>query len=109
MAFTSILERGFAANGEFLGDIMHPYRELSHPPKLGIDQKLQVIPTIRLCDLVRARYPYYLPNPQKPTIACIEFCNVCGLNCSYCSTHDNKRAKGFMTPGVLSEVINGLV
>ncbi len=64
---------------------------------------------IPLTDLIRARYPYRLLEPVKPTMASIEFCNVCNLVCSYCPTHDDKRSKGYMNNDVLSKVIEGLV
>lgn len=63
---------------------------------------------IPLTDLIRARYPYRLPNPKRPTMAAIEFCNVCNLKCSYCPTRDDQRPKGYMTRDVFSRVIDGI-
>jgi MoaA/NifB/PqqE/SkfB family radical SAM enzyme len=64
---------------------------------------------IPLTDLIRARYPYRLPEPAKPTMLSLEFCNVCDLACSYCPTHDDKRSKGYMSNAILTKVIEGVL
>ncbi len=73
--------------------------------KLSMHALLAGIP---LTDLIRARYPYRLPEPIRPVMLSMEFCNVCDLACSYCPTHEDKRPKGYMDENTLAKLMEGL-
>jgi MoaA/NifB/PqqE/SkfB family radical SAM enzyme len=73
--------------------------------KLSIHALRAGIPVI---DLVRARFPYRLREPARPSMLSIELCNVCNLRCAYCPTHEDRRKKGYMSEEVFSRVIDGL-
>ena len=99
-----------ADNGAQMCDKQSPFQEIlfrfNAYSKLSVSALRAGIP---VSDLIRARYPYYLPEPVKPTMLSIEFCNVCNLACSYCPRYDDPRAKGYMEDKVFDRVIQGIL
>jgi MoaA/NifB/PqqE/SkfB family radical SAM enzyme len=63
---------------------------------------------LSLSDLIRARYPYFLADAEKPPVLLLELTNYCNLSCTYCPIEKDKRAKGFMSEETFGRVLSQL-
>lgn len=70
-------------------DRIEPYRRIAWSAfKKGVP----------ILDLVRAQFPFLVPDASLPPMLSIELTSLCNLKCLYCNTLMNLRKSGFMSP-----------
>jgi len=63
---------------------------------------------IPLTELLRARYPFYLPEPKKPSMVSLELTNICNCSCIYCPISMDIRKKGTMSSEIFDKLLQYL-
>ncbi|MDD5571454.1 MAG: radical SAM protein, partial [Bacteroidales bacterium] len=91
---------------DFFCDKLNPLAEFAYRfnaySKLLIQQIKKGIP---LFEIIRYRFPFLLPDNQRPAMLSIEFTNTCNLKCKYCANRLNVLKKGYMSSDIFSKII----
>jgi MoaA/NifB/PqqE/SkfB family radical SAM enzyme len=63
---------------------------------------------VPVLDLLRAQFPFLLPDAPVPPMLSLEFTSLCNLKCLYCNTLMNLRKNGFMSPETFANLLHNI-